>query len=52
MKSYALAILLSMLVAAGYAFQNTGDVVVRFMMWEKTLPQGLWTSFFLLRVVC
>lgn len=31
-----------MLVAAGYAFQNTGDVVVRFMMWEKTLPQGLW----------
>mgnify|MGYP001769832797 FL=1 len=42
MKSYALAILLSMLVAAGYAFQNTGDVVVRFMMWEKTLPQGLW----------
>jgi len=31
-----------MLVAAGYAFQNTGDVVVRFLMWEKTLPQGLW----------
>jgi len=42
LKSYALAILLSMLVAAGYAFQNTGDVVVRFLMWEKTLPQGLW----------
>lgn len=42
MKSYALAILLAMLVAAGYAFQNTGDVVVRFIFWEKTLPQGLW----------
>ncbi|MFA0888912.1 MAG: LapA family protein [Synergistales bacterium] len=42
MKSYALAILLAMLVAAGYAFQNTGDVVVRFIIWEKTLPQGLW----------
>jgi putative membrane protein len=41
-KSYALAILLAMLVAAGYAFQNTGDVVVRFIFWEKTLPQGLW----------
>jgi len=41
-KSYALAILLAMLVAAGYAFQNTGDVVVRFIIWEKTLPQGLW----------
>ena len=42
MKSYALAILLAMLVAAGYAFQNTGDVVVRFIIWEKTMPQGLW----------
>ena len=42
MKSYALAILLAMLVAAGYAFQNTGDVVVRFLFWEKNLPQGLW----------
>jgi len=41
-KSYALAILLAMLVAAGYAFQNTGDVVVRFLFWEKNLPQGLW----------
>ena len=42
MKSYALAVAMAMLVAALYAFQNTGDVLVRFLMWEVALPQGIW----------
>ncbi|WP_029165996.1 LapA family protein [Aminiphilus circumscriptus] len=42
MKSYALAIAIAMLVAAGYAFQNTGDVTVRFLIWERQIPQGIW----------
>ena len=42
MKSYALAIALAMLLAAVYAFQNTGEVLVRFLMWEVSLPQGIW----------
>lgn len=42
MKSYALAIAVAMLVAAGYAFQNTGDVTVRFLIWERQIPQGVW----------
>ncbi len=42
MKSYALAIALAMLLAAVYAFQNTGEVLVRFLMWEVSLPQGVW----------
>ncbi len=42
MKSYALAIAVAMLVAAGYAFQNTGDVTVRFLIWERQIPQGIW----------
>lgn len=41
-KSYALAIAVAMLVAAGYAFQNTGDVTVRFLVWERQIPQGVW----------
>jgi len=42
MKSYALAIALAMLVAAVYAFQNTGEVLVRFLIWELSFPQGIW----------
>ncbi len=42
MKSYALAIALAMLVAAVYAFQNTGEVLVRFFIWELSFPQGIW----------
>ncbi|HPC75575.1 MAG TPA: LapA family protein [Synergistales bacterium] len=42
MKSYALAIALAMLAAAVYAFQNTGEVLVRFLVWELSFPQGIW----------
>ena len=42
MKSYALAIAMAMLVAAVYAFQNTGEVLVRFLIWELSFPQGIW----------
>lgn len=42
MKSYALAVAMAMLVAAVYAFQNTGDVLVKFLLWEVALPQGIW----------
>lgn len=42
MKSYALAIAISMLLAAVYAFQNTADVIVKFLVWEVALPQGIW----------
>jgi len=41
-KSYALAVALAMLVAAGYAFQNDGQVTVRFLIWVRDVPQGLW----------
>lgn len=42
MKSYALAIAMAMLLAAVYAFQNTGEVLVKFLLWEVALPQGIW----------
>ena len=42
MKSYALAVVVAMLLAAVYAFQNTADVLVKFLVWEVALPQGIW----------
>lgn len=42
MKSYALAVALAMLLAAVYAFQNTADVLVKFLVWEVAVPQGIW----------
>ena len=42
MKSYALAVAMAMLVAAVYAFQNTGEVLVKFLVWELSFPQGIW----------
>ncbi|MDO9508156.1 MAG: LapA family protein [Thermovirgaceae bacterium] len=42
MKSYALAIAVSMLLAAVYGFQNSADVLVKFLLWEVALPQGIW----------
>ncbi|HAA47681.1 MAG TPA: DUF1049 domain-containing protein, partial [Synergistaceae bacterium] len=38
MKSYALAVALAMLLAAVYAFQNAGEIIVRFLVWERTIP--------------
>lgn len=42
MKSYALAVVVAMLAAAGYVFQNAGDVTVRVLLWERLMPQGVW----------
>lgn len=42
MRSYGLGISFTMLLAALYAFQNKGEVVVRFLTWERVLPQGVW----------
>ena len=42
MKSYTLAVALAMLLSALYAFQNPGDVTVRFLLYDRTVPQGLW----------
>lgn len=42
MKSYILAIVITMFLSALFAFQNIGDVTVRFLFFEWTLPQGVW----------
>jgi uncharacterized integral membrane protein len=42
MKSYTLAIAISMLLSAVYAFQNGSSVTVRFLFFERSLPQGIW----------
>lgn len=42
MKSYVLAIVLTMFLSALFAFQNIGDVNVKFIIWQWTLPLGVW----------
>ena len=42
MKSYILAITVTMFLSALFAFQNIGDVTVRFLIFEWVLPQGVW----------
>ena len=42
LKSYILAIVLTMFLSALFAFQNIGDVTIRFLIFEWTLPQGVW----------
>ncbi len=42
MKSYVLAITVTMFLSALFAFQNIGDVTVRFLVFEWVLPQGVW----------
>ncbi|MDO4987509.1 MAG: LapA family protein [Synergistes sp.] len=42
MKSYFLAIVTTMFLSALFAYQNIGDVTVRFLLFEKTMPQGVW----------
>ncbi len=42
MKSYILAITVTMFLSALFAFQNIGDVTVRFFLFEWVLPQGVW----------
>lgn len=42
MRSYVLAIATTMFLSALYAFQNLGDVTVRFLIFEWVFPQGVW----------
>lgn len=42
MKSYILAITVTMFLSALFAFQNIGDITVRFLIFEWVLPQGVW----------
>ena len=41
MKSYILAITVTMFFSALYAYQNRGDVTVRFLLSEWVFPQGV-----------
>lgn len=45
MKSYVLAITITMFLSALFAFQNIGDVTVKFLTFERTFPQGVWEVF-------
>jgi len=42
MKSYVVALALGMLLAAFYAVQNSSTVIVKFLMWQWSLHQGIW----------
>lgn len=42
LKSYVLAIVLTMFLSALFAFQNIGDVTVKFILWKWIFPQGVW----------
>lgn len=42
MRSFVLSIAIAMLLSAVYVFQNPGDITVRFMMFERVFPQGIW----------
>jgi uncharacterized integral membrane protein len=44
MRSYALAVAFSVLLSAVYAFQNPGDITVRFLLWSREVPQGVWEA--------
>lgn len=42
MRSYALAVGLAMMLSAIFAFQNTGEITVKFLIWTRQVPQGIW----------
>lgn len=42
MKSYILAITLTMFLSALFAYQNIGEITVRFLVFEKVFSQGVW----------
>jgi uncharacterized integral membrane protein len=42
--SYILAIAFSILLSAVYAFQNASDIYVKFLMFERSFPQGVWEA--------
>ena len=42
MRSYTVAIAFAVLVSAVFSYQNPGDVTIRFLIWTRQLPQGVW----------
>ncbi|MDL2264576.1 LapA family protein [Synergistaceae bacterium OttesenSCG-928-I11] len=42
MRSYILAVAVSMLLAAVYTFQNTSEITVHFLVFQRAFPQGVW----------
>ena len=44
MLTYILAIAFSVLLSAVYAFQNASVVYVKFLMFERPFPQGVWEA--------
>lgn len=42
MRSYTVAIAFAMLLSAIFSYQNPGDVTVRFLVWTRQIPQGVW----------
>jgi uncharacterized integral membrane protein len=42
--TYILALAFSILLSAVYAFQNSGDIYVRFLVFERVFPQGVWEA--------
>ncbi len=42
MRSYTVAIAFAVLVSAIFSYQNPGDVTIRFLVWTRQLPQGVW----------
>jgi uncharacterized integral membrane protein len=41
---YILAIAVSILFAAIYSYQNAAEISVRFFMFERNFPQGIWEA--------
>ncbi|MDR1965866.1 MAG: lipopolysaccharide assembly protein LapA domain-containing protein [Synergistaceae bacterium] len=42
MKSYLLGIIVVMVMSMAYAVQNDAEITVRFFVFQKSFPQGLW----------
>ncbi len=42
MRSYTVAIAFAVLVSAVFSYQNPGEVTIRFLVWTRQLPQGVW----------
>jgi uncharacterized membrane protein YciS (DUF1049 family) len=44
LRSYILAIAFSIVFAVVYSYQNAGDIYVKFLMFERQFPQGVWEA--------
>jgi uncharacterized membrane protein YciS (DUF1049 family) len=42
--SYILAIAFSIILSVTYAFQNDSDIYVKFLIFERSFPQGVWEA--------